>query len=60
MIKDIFTRNIFLWILESCSYINFPSRQYLYRGEKSNKQKFLKSLGEIFMPVKTDTSFPKV
>lgn len=59
MIKDIFTRNIFLWILESCSYINFPSRQYLYRGG-SNKQKFLKSLGEIFMPVKTDTSFPKV
>lgn len=31
----------------------------IYTG-KSNMQKFLKSLGEIFMPVKTDTSFPKV
>lgn len=59
MIKDMPTRNVVPWIWESCSYINFPSRQYLYRG-KSTKQKFLKSLGEIFMPVKTDTSFPKV
>lgn len=31
----------------------------IYTG-KSNKQMFLKSLGEIFMPVKTDTFFPKV
>lgn len=34
------TRNVFSWILESCSYINFPSRQYLYREKKALSKSF--------------------